>query len=148
MNLGARLDQKCLTQCPTNSYPMLKYDGASAQERTQFDPSKADACQKYSYHLQFTKQSSGLPLPGPPDFRSTPDEFNIAFWLMPTDLNSKSFFLNMFNRAQIWAESANGRLFYRFITGPMDADFVKPVDPGDVNNQKIQLSNWNYVSVS
>jgi hypothetical protein len=76
-------------------------------------------------------------LPGPPDFREMPKEFNIAFWIMPTDLNSKSFFVNMFNRAQIWAESSNSRLFYRFITGALDTDFVKPDDPADINNQKI-----------
>jgi len=73
MNLGARLDQKCLTTCPTNSYPMLRYDGSVAQESTQFDPAGENACEKYSYNLQFSKISMGLPLPGPQDFKSMPD---------------------------------------------------------------------------
>lgn len=134
MNLGARLDQKCMTQCPTNSYAMLKYDGASAQERTQFDPSKPDACDKYSYHLQFTKTSSALPLPGPQDFRSMPTEFMIAFWVLPTDLNAKSYLINAFDRAQIWAEQSTTRLQYKHITGPGDTDFVKATDPTPTSN--------------
>lgn len=59
---------------------------------------------------------------------------------MPTDLNTKSYFINLFTRAFIWAESSNTRVFYKFLTGPNDADSVSPANPGVLDNQKIQLS--------
>jgi hypothetical protein len=49
----------------------------------------------------------GLPLPGPPDFKDMPETFTVAFWALPKELNSKSFFVNLFNRAYVWSESAN-----------------------------------------
>ena len=48
------------------------------------------------------------------------DEFMIAFWVMPSTLNSNSFLVNAFNRAYIWAESSNTNLYYKYVTGPDD----------------------------
>ena len=44
----------------------------------------------------------------------------IAFWVMPSTLNSNSFLVNAFNRAYIWAESSNTNLYYKYVTGPDD----------------------------
>jgi hypothetical protein len=67
----------------------------------------------------------GLPLPGPPDLKDMPQTFTISFWVLVKELNSKSFFINLFNRALVWSESANMKVFYKFITGANpDADFV------------------------
>jgi hypothetical protein len=63
-----------------------------------------------------------------------PTEFNIAFWVMPTDLSSKSFFINLFNRAYVWAESSNTRLFYKFQVGIGENDVVTPTNPADLND--------------
>jgi hypothetical protein len=77
-----------------------------------------------------------------------PEEFMIAFWVLPTDLNSKSYLINAFDRAQIWAEQSTTRLQYKHITGPGENDYVKALDPTPTSNQLLQLSNWNYVAVS
>ena len=66
----------------------------------------------------------GLPLPGPGSLTAMPEEFNIAFWVMPTDLNPKSYLINLFNRAYIWAELATTRAFYKYITGDLDTSFI------------------------
>lgn len=76
------------------------------------------------------------------------EEFNIAFWVMPTDLNPQSYFINLFERAYVWAESASTRLYYKFVTGSDVSNFIQPNNPALVSNQMIQLSNWNYVSIS
>jgi|LauGreDrversion4_2_1035121.scaffolds.fasta_scaffold10293_5 hypothetical protein len=77
-----------------------------------------------------------------------PDEFNMAFWVMPTDLNTQSYFINLFDRAFVWAESANTRVSYKFKIGARDTDFIQPTYSPVAANRMIQLSNWNYISVS
>jgi hypothetical protein len=69
----------------------------------------------------------GLPLPGPPDFKNMPESFTVSFWVLVKELNTNSFFINLFNRAYIWSESANYKVFYKFMTGKADSDFVSPV---------------------
>jgi hypothetical protein len=78
-------------------------------------------------------------LPGPPDFKNMPEEFTVAFWVLPKELNSKSFFVNLFNRAQVWSESANYKVQYKFITGSMDSDFVSPIETSSSDEVKIGL---------
>jgi hypothetical protein len=69
----------------------------------------------------------GLPLPGPPDFKEMPTTFTVSFWVLVKELNTKSFFVNLFNRAYVWSESTNNNIWYKFITGPNpDTDFVAP----------------------
>lgn len=58
-----------------------------------------------------------MTLPGPLDLTKVPDEFSIAMWIMPTDLNAQSYFINMFNRAYLRAEVSDNRVFYEFKTG-------------------------------
>jgi len=41
-------------------------------------------------------------LPGPPNFEGLIDEFMIAFWVLPKALNTISFFVNAFDRVQIF----------------------------------------------
>lgn len=83
----------------------------------------------------------GLPLPGPQDFKTMPEQFTLAFWILPKELNTKSFFINIFNRGYIWSESANMRVFYRFITGPNEnTDFVSPEYDTPNENNKISLN--------
>jgi hypothetical protein len=70
----------------------------------------------------------GLPLPGPPDFKEMPTTFTVSFWVLVKELNAKSFFVNLFNRAYVWSESTNMNIGYKFITGPIsDTDFVAPI---------------------
>ncbi len=70
-----------------------------------------------------------------------PEQFTVAFWALPRELNSKSFFINFFNRGYIWSETANMRVFYKFITGPNEnSDFVQPSYDAVVDANKISLN--------
>jgi hypothetical protein len=90
-----------------------------------------------------------LPLPGPPDFKAMPDQFTVAFWVLPKELNTKSYFINFFNRGYIWSESASNRVFYKFIIGPNEnTDFVSPAYDTPIDDNKITLSAWTYIAVS
>jgi hypothetical protein len=56
-----------------------------------------------------------------------PDEFTISFWLFlisPTPLNTKSTFINAFNRVKIFSYSSSQYLNYNFVTGT--SSFVQP----------------------
>ena len=68
-------------------------------------------------------------MPGPPDFKGMPTTYTVSFWVLVKELNAKSFFINLFNRAYIWSESTNYKVGYKFITGNNpDSDFVSAVD--------------------
>ena len=78
-----------------------------------------------------------------------PEQFTVAFWALPRELNSKSFFINFFNRGYIWSETANMRVFYRFMTGPNEIlDFVQPAYETPIDANKISLNQWTYISIS
>jgi len=77
-----------------------------------------------------------------------PEEFTIAFWVMTRELNAKSYFINLFQRGYVWGESASSRVYYKFMTGPAESNYITPVDPSNINNQKVGLNLWTYISVS
>lgn len=66
--------------------------------------------------MQFTKTGKGLPVQGPDSLKQTPNEFTVSFWVYPTDIDTASYFLNLFNRAFIWGEKATMYIFYKFMT--------------------------------
>ena len=78
----------------------------------------AGTCLDYTTHLNFNKNGKGLPVLGPDNFESVPDEFTVGFWVMPSILNANSYFTNLFGRIQLYALSSNQYVFYKFITGP------------------------------
>ena len=49
--------------------------------------------------------------------KTMPDEFTVAFWVLPTDMNVNSYFINLFGRAFVWSSSATNKVYYKFITG-------------------------------
>lgn len=62
----------CYTQCPTNSYPGLVYDGVVAQENNEYDPIVAGTCLDYTNHLFFQSSGKGLVVPGPDNLEDVP----------------------------------------------------------------------------
>jgi hypothetical protein len=80
-----------------------------------------------------------------------PAEFTIAFWVRPEQLLSKSYFVNVFDRVYVLTSAANQKVQFIYKVGPTTSatDNIEPVyvtTPDTI--QKVQIRNWNYISIS
>lgn len=125
-------------------------DPTQAQERSQYDGSSQTDCSQSTYHLKFTSGNSGegkgLAVMGPPNLSQVPDEFTIAFWVRPTMLLAKSYFVSAFNRIFVRAQSSNQNVQFLFRTGPGTNDFIEPIYIDA--NRKVLMDGWNYIAIS
>ena len=145
LGLRGKYMDKCYPGCPSDSYPMLDWDMATAQDFSHYDNAlvslTSQDCMDFSNHLTFTGSGKGITVPGPPDLDQMLEEFTISFWIYPTAFNAESYLLNAFERVHITA-SASNKLKFKYANSA--GTFLEP----DYTSNDLSLNTWNYVAAS